>query len=40
MKQDICRTRKASEVRPALDELADLNGPAGCGVIADCWRET
>jgi hypothetical protein len=29
MKQEMRRTRKASEVRPALDEMADFNGQAG-----------
>lgn len=33
MKQEICRTRKASEVRPALDEMADLNGQAGAASL-------
>jgi hypothetical protein len=35
MKQDIRRTRKASEVRPVLDEIAALSGQAGSGFIVD-----
>ena len=36
MKQEMRRTKKASEVRPALDEMVDFNGQAGSGFIVDC----
>lgn len=40
MKQDIRRTRKASEVRPVLDEMAALSGHAVSGFIVDAAART